>query len=164
MVKRPTCEGATITTPKSILSIALFGAMKTGGQFLTSDEFKSIQKLYGFVNEKPNKKPDLPVKPIREEFKTNYDYDDAKFLYERQVKAHDNWKDPQKLMQSGADRNAIRDAQSDGLRLIAWLAKYIPAGEDPLKHLIQFVSQAGCDVDPEDLDWADKDPDDVDIE
>lgn len=58
------------------------------------------------------------------------------------------------FMQAGADRNALRRAEADGLRLVAWLARYVPSGEDPLKTLIQVASDAGFDVDPEDFDWA----------
>lgn len=65
--------------------------------------------------------------------------------------------DLQRLMQAGADRNALRHAESDGLRLLAWLAKYVPAGEDPLKHLVQLASDAGWDVNPEDVAWAESD-------
>jgi hypothetical protein len=58
-------------------------------------------------------------------------------------------------MQAGADRNMVRHAESDGIRLIAWLAKYVPEGEDPLKTLVQLAVDAGWDVDPSDVTWAD---------
>lgn len=35
-----------------------------------------------------------------------------------------------------------------------WLAKYVPPGEDPLRHLVQLAVNAGWDVDPEDVEWA----------
>lgn len=58
------------------------------------------------------------------------------------------------LTQAGSDRNVIREAECDGLRLIAWLAKFVPAGEDPLKTLIQIADEAGCNVSYEDISWA----------
>jgi len=58
------------------------------------------------------------------------------------------------MMQAGADRNAIRHAQEDGLRLVAWLASYLEPGEDPLRLLVRLVSRAGYDVGAEDFEWA----------
>jgi hypothetical protein len=57
-------------------------------------------------------------------------------------------------MQAGADRNTFRHAEADGLRVVAWMARFIPEGEDPLRHVIQIFAEAGFDVDPEDLAWA----------
>ncbi len=56
--------------------------------------------------------------------------------------------------QAGADRNAIRHAEADGLRLLAWIAKFAPVGEDPIKTVVQMAVAAGFDVDPEDVEWA----------
>jgi hypothetical protein len=65
--------------------------------------------------------------------------------------------DANPLLQAGADRNLLRQAEEDGFRLLAWLAKYVPAGTDPLKVLIQIASHAGWDVDPEDAAWSNDD-------
>ena len=62
--------------------------------------------------------------------------------------------DPNPLLQAGADRNLMRQAEEDGLRLLVWLAKYVEKGTDPLKTLIQLAGDAGFDVDPEDMAWA----------
>ena len=58
------------------------------------------------------------------------------------------------LMQAGAIRNALREASCDGLRMLAWLAKYVPAGEDPVKTLVQLAVEAGFDVPSEDIEWT----------
>lgn len=58
------------------------------------------------------------------------------------------------LMQAGANRNAIRHAECDGLRMLAWFAKYVPAGEDPLRYLIQVMMNAGLEVDGSDAEWS----------
>lgn len=60
----------------------------------------------------------------------------------------------QELMQAGADRNALRTAEFDGRRMVAWLAKFCEAGEDPLKVLIRMAMDCGCDVDASDMEWA----------
>lgn len=58
------------------------------------------------------------------------------------------------FMQAGADVNAMRHAEADGLRMVAWLARRCPPGEDPLKVLVQLAIEAGWDVDPADIEWA----------
>lgn len=58
------------------------------------------------------------------------------------------------FMQAGADRNMFRHASSDGLRMVAWIAKYCEPEEDPVKVLIRMASDAGLDVDPSDFSWA----------
>lgn len=58
------------------------------------------------------------------------------------------------LLQAGADRNVLRHAQADGLRLVAWLARYVEPGKDPLRTLVELACQAGWDVDPIDVGWA----------
>lgn len=151
---RPKCQGSTITTPGANFSIELLGAHTYKNLALTTDQLRAIQKLYGFVEEKPNKRPEPPEPPIRSDFNMEYEYENAVHAFDRMKTVFDNWEGPIKLMQAGANHNAIRHAESDGLRVIAWLAKFVPAGEDPLKHVIQMAAEGGLDVDFEDLAWA----------
>lgn len=58
-----------------------------------------------------------------------------------------------KFLQSGADVNMMRHAETDGLRIMAWLARYVPAGEDPLKTVVLAMAEK-YDVDPADVAWA----------
>ena len=58
------------------------------------------------------------------------------------------------IMQHGATRNMLRHAEADGLRMVAWFARFIPPGEDPLKYLVQLVAERGWDIAPEDVAWA----------
>lgn len=58
------------------------------------------------------------------------------------------------LLQAGADRNMLRHAECDGLRLLAWIAKFVEAGEDPVKVLINMAVEAGYTVDPNDVAYA----------
>lgn len=157
---RPDFRGMSVTTPSAAITATVFGARVFGSLALTVDEFRAIQKLYRFVPEGSHEKPEAPVAPLRSDFDADWKYRDAEEKHKRAMLAWDLWEDPRGLLQAGADRNAIRHAESDGLRIIAWLAKYVPTGEDPLKHVIQFASQAGLDVDTSDLDWADRSDDD----
>jgi len=60
-----------------------------------------------------------------------------------------------RLLQAGADRNLFRHAEVDGLRIVAWFAKYLEPGEDPLRWLIQRLAEVGAyDLDPNDVEWA----------
>lgn len=58
------------------------------------------------------------------------------------------------FIQAGTDRNVMRLAEFDGLRMMAWLAQYVEPGQDPLRTLVQLAIEAGIDVMPEDVDWA----------
>ena len=155
MKPRPSLEGVTITTPRVALFMQLLGGAKVKGSIaLSHDEMTAINKLYGLTPEGPNKKPPPPTPPVRADYADPWRYDEAVRTHERRVKAHNNWKDPQAFMQAGADRNAFRHAEADGLRIVAWLARRVPAGEDPLKTVIQMAVDAGFDVDPEDVSYA----------
>lgn len=151
---RPSYEGSYVTTPEVSSTIQLLGFAHRGSVALTHDQLRHIQKLYGFVKEQPQQKPDPPAAPRREDFKMLWEFENAERDHERALKRHEKWEDPQALFQAGADRNALRHAQFDGMRIIAWLAQYVPVGEDPLKHVVQLASQAGFDVSIEDVEWA----------
>ena len=58
------------------------------------------------------------------------------------------------LLDAGALRNVLRRAEHDGLRMVAWLARYLDPGEDPMKFLVQAVIDAGGDVDSADVEWV----------
>lgn len=156
--RRPTVDGATgalVTTPIAAAMIGLLGSSPIFGSVaLTKDEWRAVQKLYGFTDEAPNERPPPPAPPVCEKFKTTWDFDRAVQEHAAALKAWERWEDPRLLMQAGADRNAIRHAEADGLRCLAWLARHIPAGEDPLTHVVQLAIDAGWDVDPSDCAWA----------
>jgi hypothetical protein len=46
------------------------------------------------------------------------------------------------------------------LRVMAFLAKFLSPGEDPVKTVAGLMATAGWDVDPEVMDWVDSDPED----
>lgn len=52
--------------------------------------------------------------------------------------------------------NMFRHAEHDGLRVIAWLAKYLEQGQDPLKEIVKMVVDRGYDVNPSDVAWAEE--------
>ena len=123
-----------ITTPRSSGLLALLGGGLTyDGLALTKDEVRALQKLYGYST--PQKLP--PPKEGRDQSQKVEDFH-----------------------QAGADRNLIRHANLDGLRLVAWLAKFVDEGKDPLAFLVRVMLDAGYDVDIEDTMWVEGTPDD----
>lgn len=138
--------------------IGLLGGTKFESLAITNDQFRAIQRVYGYVPEQPGQRPVPPAPPppcpadaSRQEY----------VAHQKAVEAHKKivgecarWQNPQAFMQAGADRNALRSAQADGMRLMAWLAKYTEPGEDPVKVLIRMASASGHEVDPEEYEWA----------
>jgi hypothetical protein len=61
------------------------------------------------------------------------------------------------LMLAGTVRNLMRHAESDGMRLMAVLAKWLKKGQDPVKLLVFLADQSGLTVDPELAEWARED-------
>lgn len=157
-MKRPQVgTGFVVTTPMAATMIKLLGlGVTSGGIAFTRDETEALNRLYGFTPEQPNERPPRPERKPDPEGATSYDRQRADEDHKRAVQAWERWEDPQPLMQAGANRNLVRHAEADGLRLVAWLAKHVPAGTDPLKTLVQMAALAGWDVAPEDNDWAEQ--------
>ena len=125
-----------ITTPRNSEVLGLIGGgLVHEGLALTNDEVRALRKLYGY---EPRKRPHLS-----EEEEPSYPYGSR----DKSQKVED-------FHQAGADRNLIRHAQLDGLRLVAWLAKYVDKDEDPLAFLVSVMADSGMDVDIEDVDWV----------
>lgn len=176
-MKRPNDGYYTFTTPKDAELLQLLGGQSSEDIALTAGQMQAIHKLYGFVPEKPHKKPPAPVKPTEPTEPTRPSgayspeyaaarrlYDSELRLYEAALERHANWEDPREFMQRGADRNAIRHARSDGMRMLAWIAGHLQPGDDPVKTLVRLAVDAGWDVDPEDIDWAEEDDLDLDVD
>jgi len=77
--------------------------------------------------------------------------------------------DPEKdkgdaLFEAGAFRNMARFAEVDGIRLVAFLAKFCEPGKDPLSLVKVLMSEAGYDVSLEDRDLDEEDFDEEDFD
>lgn len=64
----------------------------------------------------------------------------------------------EELLQAGEARHDLRMAETDGLRMLAWLARYVEPGEDPVKVLVHLAAKAGWDVSAEDVAWSEEGP------
>jgi hypothetical protein len=159
---RPTAAGSCVTTPRSGKVLSFLGSgMCVDGLALSQDELESLRKLYGYTLEAevPRPPPPVYVEPASTAWPS--ERRKAEEDHKRAMGDWKNWTSPRAFMQAGADRNCVRAAKADGLRLMAWLARFIPAGEDPLKTLIQLASDSGFDIEPEDLAWAQEEPEEA---
>lgn len=159
--RRPSVEGhALVTTPVAATFIKLLGVGVTCGPVAyTKAQYHSLNRLYGITKEQPNKKPPPPEEPKREDFDLEHKYQDAMRQHKLAMERHAKWEDPRPLYQAGADRNMLRYAEADGLRMIGFVAKFCETGEDPLKTIVRMAIDAGYDVDPEDVSWAEEEND-----
>lgn len=169
-MKRPQSKnyGVIVTTPLSATMIALLGPdLSSGGVVLTRSESEAIRQLYGYKEEEPAERPPEPTPPKPPGPSAGPEdaraYRQLKDKYDGAMANWRKWQDPLPLMQAGAARNAIRHAEADGLRLLAWIARYVPQGGDPLKTLIRFAVDSGIAVSSEDFDWAETDEDDEQV-
>lgn len=158
--KRPSTvgDGSTCTTPRASQLIAFLGGISHKSVTISEDERRALERLYGFDREAPRNKPEAPPAPKREDFPLDFagsnKFSYAMRAHEKRVKALDQWTDPTPFYQAGADIGLMRYAERDGLRLVAWLARFTASGADPLKAVVELASAAGWDVDPSDCDWA----------
>jgi hypothetical protein len=147
-IKRPGCGHATATpVDESLIQILGIGASHEGVA-LTRDQFQAIKRLYGYYPEPPVPKPPPPP-PLG----PNPSWEQES-RHKEVMRAYSKWEDPSPFHQAGADRNAMRWASSDGLRMLAWIAKYVPPESDPVKALIQLAIDAGWDIDPATVEWV----------
>ena len=151
---------ASITTPAAAVTGSLLGyGVRHGNVALSRSEVERLSRLYGYVAEQPGTRPPMP--PPLEPLPRGASYADEaahKDRHKAAVEAHVRWTDPRPFAQAGAVRNMLRHADCDGLRMVAWLAKHVEPGSDPLKTLVQLASAAGYDVDPVDYAWATEEP------
>ncbi len=161
MKDRPSSgSGSTVTTPTAAALMQLTGGgIRWGNVAVTRDEHRHLQRLYGYVDEQPNERPPAPELPPPLSYKATWEarceHDKLQRAYEAAAYAHEVWTDPRGFQQAGADRNLNRHVEADGVRLVAWLAKHLQPGEDPLKQLVRLAVDAGWDVDGSDVAWAD---------
>jgi hypothetical protein len=159
--RRPGQPNYVTTTPSADMMLHLLGGITSGAVALTSDDMAAIQRLYGFTLEPSNQRPDPPVEPTPPppgDYQADMNHRVLMRQYQCALDAWTNWQDPNKLLKAGAERNALRFAETDGLRLLAWIARHCPAGEDPLKVLVQLAVDAGWDV-GDDAEWAEQEDD-----
>ena len=121
------------------------------------DEYRALQKLYGYVDEQPSERPEPPVAPAplppEASYKERSEHSDAVRQHKERLSAWKRWESHHPVLQAGADIQMMKHAEADGLRMVAWMAKHLNPGEDPVKVLVRLACDAGWDVSPEDVGW-----------
>lgn len=154
-VKLPWNSSSVCVSPHSATSIELLGGVTRNGVTVSKGEFEAMQRLYRMKQEKQVKRPPEPVPPKSSEFPSDREYAQALSQYEEAHARWRKWEDPSVLLQAGADVGTFRCAEEDGLRMVAWIAKFASPGEDPLKVLVRMAADAGFDA-SSDLGWAEE--------
>lgn len=152
--------GCSTDTPTTADMAALLGRTTFEGVAFTRDQFERLLKFYGFT------RVDAEVEASRQS------HANAVKKFEEEYAKADEWKrrnmqrpkdfDPRGIaafFTAGRDTGCFREARTDGLRVMAFISKYLQPGEDPVKLVIQMASEAGFDVDPEAYGWATEDDD-----
>ena len=166
MFNRPrTSDRGYCSTPSTAQTVSVCGGeLRRGSVAISRDEYRSLQRMYGFVNESSRPRPEPPAEPKRKDFPADRDgyraFDDAMRQYRSAYASWEAWTDPRPFFQAGADVSMLRYAEVDGIRIVAWLARVMRGtapGADPLKAVVQLAIDAGWDVDPADVSWAKND-------
>lgn len=132
MKNRPGHPTTTFSTPSAHNLSRILRPIFSGPVAFTVDEVAAFRRLY-----------DVPRRPAK----------DKPTKEEQQIAAFEK---------AGDERNLFRHVDADGLRLMAVVAKHLSPGEDPVRFLLCLLAQAGHDVDPEDLAWAQNEDEETD--
>lgn len=147
-------------TPSTAMILDLLGrGARFEGVTVSESQMRALRKMYLYTDEAANA-------IVEEQRAAHLAAEAAKIehnakLEEGYARKH-NTRHPEKFdaegvrrfVDSGDARDVFRRASRDGLRMLAFLAKYIEPGGDPVKLLVQLASDAGFDVDGSDVEWA----------
>lgn len=146
------------STPATQMMAQILGSVHYEGAEFSLTQYKQLCRLYGVTDAK------------REEMVA-----ESRAMHEGRVASYNEdlqaWKagtlfqEPEapkpfdeagirRWYERGDARNMFRHAQHDGLRVMAFLSRFLEPGEDPVKMLIQMAVDAGFDVDPSDIEWG----------
>jgi len=128
-LKRPELGACTNS---DIVMLKLLDGVSSGQVTYTKDQMKNLERVYGPLD--------------REEMRARLQPDFIGPLKQRHESAFE-------LLEAGAVRNIFRAVETDGLRCIGVLAKFLEKEEDPVKLLIRLLNDAGYDV-GDSIEWA----------
>lgn len=138
------------STPSSRETIALLGGGEQyQGVTISRDEQAALGAYYEYDLSSigPDVPPPSPPTPPPSDstWTEREAYKRALADHERAVARHD----PQgqhKFQLKGAQLHMAREASSDGLRVMAWLARFLRPGDDPVQFVAQLAADAGMDT------------------
>ena len=165
--KRPGEPTAAVSTPLSWTMIQLLGSGPMwDGVTVTKTQYQHLRKAYEF----DNKVTDAQVEDLRAsrevqatrhaEKMEEWDARPYPASYEKPPLAPEPFDEQasRNFLTAGEDINLGCHMKRDGMRIIAYLSKWLEPGQDPMKLIVMMASDARFDVDFEDTEWADADP------
>jgi len=163
--ERPTTQnGSPCATPTDAKVIQLLGGKSTHGVMFTTDQMQALEEFYGYDFKAASKEA---IAHAKERYKS------AVSAYEK-LMADPDIPDYKKRMRrapepvpedgggfgefvvAGSERNLFRAVKEDGLRVMAFLGRFLEPGQDPVKLIVQLMSEVGYDV-GDHYEWAHED-------
>ena len=145
-------------TPNDIAMIELLGGNRHEGIVLSRSQMNHLRKAYEFNPIFPAKCADQAV-ALREaeivRIKAENAEKAAKGLTRNSYNGLKDVPNPltgaekktvERFHQAGDDRDLLRQASGDGLRVMAFLAQFLEPGQDPVKLVVQLCADAGYDT------------------
>ncbi len=132
-----------------VVTISLLGGHGFGNMTTTETQFKALTRYYGHD-------PEYAARISQETRDLSYaNHQTALAKWEEaspgaRERRKPKWVEPDiegvaQFVQAGGDRGLLREARLDGLRLMAFLAKYLEDTEDPVQFVESLICQAGFD-------------------
>jgi len=155
---RPGLPETVASTPYSMAMIELFGGASFEGVSFSLDEYRAMEKVYSMDATASGEEAAAFSKEIYEKALKEYEAKMADPSLSRWEKeklrkpAPPDLEGVKTLFKKGSQRNLMRYAREDGLRLMGVLSRYLESGEDPVKLVLRLMVDVGYDV-PEDFDW-----------
>lgn len=158
--KRPmTTRGNICATPSDVNMIALLGGKRQNGVSFTRDQLRSLERLYGFnLTGAGNHAVKYAEERHAEAVEAYQAYMDDPDISDWKKQGRRSPEPPKtdqisRFIVAGSERNLFRVVQEDGLRVMAFLSKFLEQGQDPVKLLVQIMDGAGFDVEDH-VEWA----------
>lgn len=144
-------------TPMDATMIQLLGS---GGSFegvtFTRDQLDRLTRVYGYSPEQTERDVEESIAAHAEALRKQAEEDAKKPSWQRKAKATRpaTAGELRTFYKAGGHLQVLRNAGHDGLRLVAFLSRYLEPDEDPVKMVVRLATEAGYDVDSDVVAWA----------
>jgi hypothetical protein len=158
------------STPSSDSMIQLLGCpLKHNSVAFTHDEANNLYRFYGLDKQKIKTDVDQLINQAQAQLDEATEAWNAGTPYWKGRRDSEGKElvDPSKIklpvrhevenfMFVGGSRNIMRHVETDGLRIMGAISKYLQPGEDPVKTVLLAMSEAGFDVVEGDWLWGEE--------
>ncbi len=157
--ERPsTPPGDICVTPIDATMVQLLGGQTFDGVTFTTDQIRALERFYGFDFKQAGDEAEAHAQEAHEAALEAHQafMDDPDVIYwkkeEKEPPTAPDVKSIRNFIVAGSYRNMMRAVKEDGLRVMGFLARFLEKGQDPVKLLVQLMSESGFDV--SDCEWA----------